>query len=402
MWRCKMKRYICILSVLFAFMACSRHAYNGSHAEMEAATVSCPVQISIGTAGKVTRGSGPIEEENMWLWKNEVIHVYGFRSDASFDTDNKTDAVKCIIDASKEGRQNGGKVAYVSGGEPYVKWNTEPDWFPKGIKPYHFYAYYLDDYKLLDGDIARTADQISFPVILDGSTDFMSARSHIEDHQLEGRGYTPEQKKILRDHAYSAYSANNGWQPELFFHHHLVRLSFEIYASKIQGANVTVQEISVETPTEGNFIVAHKDTSRIGIDFSSQAKSFLYLMEKDGKTPLKKDTYSPIWGPGFENMDLYSRPKVSVGGSLLVAPADSYRCRIKLKGTGDEVLDDPTEYKGDIIDLTSISGRFEAGKQYIVRLSLKGTPDVAFSTTIVPWDYGGSYEFDEGDMKPTE
>ncbi len=400
-----MKKLFCILLALSALLSCRRTpTYNGSVTEIIADTEPTPVLVSIGTAGKLTpkvatRGSGAVDEENMWLWKNEKIHVYAFsREAASFAVHSNEDPASCLLDGVRDGRQNGGKLAYVSGGEPYVDWSQDGDMYPKGIKPYHFYAYYLDDYEADDSQIVRSADSIVVPVEIDGSRDIMSARSHIEDHQLEGRGYTAEEKNILKNHAFCAYTANNDMHPELFFHHHLVRLSFEAYAGRKQGGNMLIKEIYVESPTKGDFTVAHKDTSKIGIDFSKDSGRVPFaLKEKDFQTPLRNDFYKVIWREGFENISLYEREKIIVGGSLLVGPAASYKCRLIM----EEHVNEDTVYDWDTtVDLTSASGFFEGGNQYVIRLALYGSPEVEVSASIVPWEYGGSVDLEEDAILP--
>ncbi len=390
-----MKRSAYIFLVLMAMISCKRSSYNGSVNEIIADTEPCPVLVSIGTAGKVTaKGSGAVDEENMWLWRNEKIHVYAFsREAASFAVRSSDDPATCLLDGTGEGSRNAGKLAYVSGGEPYVIWNRGGDMYPKGIKPYHFYAYYLDDYEVDESRIVRSADSIVVPVEIDGSRDIMSARSHIEDHQLEGRGYTDQEKNILRNHAFCAYTANNDMHPELFFHHHLVRLSFEAYAGKKQGGKMLIKEVHVYSRTKGDFTVVHKDTSKIGVDFSRDPQTVPFaLMEKDFKTPLRQDVYRPVWKDGYENIDVYDREKIEVGGSILVAPDTAYKCRLIME---EKIHDDLTYYWDETIDLNSEFGKFEGGNQYVVRLALNGSPEVEVQVSMVPWNYGGSIELDQ-------
>ena len=89
---------------------------------------------------------------------------------------------------------------------------------------------------------------------------------------------------------------------------------------------------------------------------------------------------------------LYERPHVQVGGSLLVAPDTEYEDKQwKVKEVKGQ-----TYHTKSSFTIRSASG-FQAGSQYVVRLSIYGMMDIRPNVEVEPWGTGGSIILDEED-----
>lgn len=151
-----------------------------------------------------------------------------------------------------------------------------------------------------------------------------------------------------------------------------------------------VNSITVKSKTSGTFTVVSRDESKLGVDFSSD-KNYreLSLRERDGSA-LKQDTYHTDYHGDFTDA-LYERPHVQVGGSLLVAPDTEYEVNMEMKEVKGQTYQTKSSFT-----IRSASG-FQAGSQYVVRLSIYGMMDIRPNVEVEPWGTGGSIILDEED-----
>lgn len=377
--------------------SCTDRAYTGTVDEELVGTASYPVIISVGTPEDViSKGSGAADFDDGWMWDDACVYIYAFSRNegTSFAVRSENDRMSCLVDASSDiPGARAGRRAGVNSLDSYIMWAEGADeiFYPEGTAPYDFYAYYLDDFEPSDDDILRTDDLVSIPVVIDGSRDLMSARGRLSESQLAGGNFSESDRLNIANYAFSAFTANRNIHPVLNFRHHLARLRFEIYPGQQEAERIYIEKISISSRTDAVFTVVHKDEERIGLDFSGgNSYSELFLMEEDGRTPLRQDYYTTEWDADFSG-DVYDRPKVVVGGSLLVAPDTEYECTVYMK----EILSDSNvRHSANTVVLNSSEGEFSGGKQYVVRIALYGLSDVECSVSLVPWGNGGGLVVD--------
>ncbi len=385
-----MKNRIYILAAILLAASCRMVTYPGSIDYTDTALEPAPVLVSLGSYDPQTKSNGAIDTEEFWKWKNAQVHVYAFRADSpGFTPCTGDDDDFCLIDGAADGKGNAGRLATINGADKFLSWDSgEPLIYPRGSHPHNFYAYYIDDCAVENSDIVRTDESISMPITITGAQDIMTARTELTPERLAGMGFTPAETDILLRTAYSSHSANLGVHPELYFKHHLARISFEAFPGREEGGEVYIQEIMVESKSRAVFTAVHKDTTKLGLDFSADNSTVpMYLMDKDYKTALKRDTYQVPWTEGDENKSVYDRNSVKVGGSLMLAPAASYSCFMKIKDSADDNI----EYE---FEITNTSGAFEEGKHYTVRLAMYGRNEIIPDIIVTEWKDGGNYELD--------
>lgn len=394
-----------------------------------------------------TRGSGAVDAEDDRPFGDVDVYVYAFRQDAgsfaptaasraSAESSAATSAASstasassssaagdCLIDASiDDSAERGGRKARYDGSDPYLVW-TESDaelTYPTGKVIYDFYAYYIDDLVIPSSSVTRSADEICFPLTIDGSTDIMSGAAALDESALDASQFSADERGLIKKYAFSAYTARRNVNPMLEFTHHLTRLRFEMYPAA--DHKVTINSISVKSANSAVFTVVARDRDRIGLKFSG-AKTPLALAEADG-TPLKQDSYS-IDGGWDPDMPLYKRDKVLVGGTLLVAPDSRYEVAIEMTeeivnsgsvrkyvtkadvditlpdpatgssggSTADSATDSEAGSEGGSASGSDGNRRF-AGRQYVIRLAMYGKMDVRPYVSIESWGDGGEIKID--------
>lgn len=391
--------YILILLALVA--GCTDSSYDGILPDGSSVYTGedgehLPVLLAMGTPDDIiTRGSGAIDYDIDFPWKDKDIYFYAFLKDlnTSYSTLSVEDNIYCLIDGSidEEGSLLG-KCARKNLYDAYVNW-TGPDEtvvYPSQDLTYDFYGYFIDDAPII-GEVERTDYAVRFPVQIDGSQDLMSAKAELTEDQLPDASLEEEEKEQILAHAFSQYTARRDIHPTFLFKHHLTRLRFEIYSGLPKGEEVYVDSIRVSSKDRCVFTVAHKNGESMGVDFSQfNGYAMLKLTERDG-SPLMQDTYHPASGSDY-SLPVYSREKVEVGGSILAAPDTEYTVNLHFK----ETLESGRVYEhNNVITIQHSSGRFLAGNQYVVRVAVYGLMDVDVTVGLEPWEDGGSLVIDE-------
>ncbi len=404
-----MKKIVSYILISLILTSCLKDSsYRGIVGTAKTGVERTPVRVSVGTYDAVDlKGNGPINSEEDWMWKDLSIYVYAFRKDApsfihtSDDSEDSDDIPPmCLVDAARDvDGAKSGKLAYVNDVDEFVIWDKEdyslfyPGGDVNGLVGYDFFAYYIDDFIVDETSILRTSEQISFPVEIDGRMDLMSSMAVLRDKQFERKDFSEDEIKNISHNAFSSYTANRNIHPQFCFNHHLSLLDFRIYAGHEEASSVSVQSIEVRTKTQGVFTVAHKDTTKIGVDFSgTEGYMSLMLKETDGQI-LKTDYYRPVWKEEYSSSGVYKERTV-LGGGLMVAPDTSYTCYVKLKQVlPSGWVDEDTK----IITLTSTNGYFEQGKKYTVDMEIAGLTVVRVDVTASAWDEGGNIVIDGED-----
>ncbi len=412
------KRILTYVFLLAFLTSCWDYTYPGQKETDEYRLQSTNVRVSVGgydmlpsKAGDFTKGSGPIDNKEDMLWRNDSIYVFSFHQDApsytytsaesGFEDENPP---VCLVDGSRDNRGSKlGKLAHLTDVE-FVEWDVQdfalkyPGGNPNGLARYNFFGYYVDDFKIDESAVRRTEDEISFPVVVDGTRDYMTARAILTEDQLAGAGLSKEERLKVPDHVFCSYTANMTVHPQLYFEHHLCRLDFELYPGNENCDGLYIQKVELRARTKAEMTVVHKDVERMGLTFPEEDNPYVFLNLKDenGKDDLQPDKYMMEWKEDYKLMPLYNRPKVVLGRGMLLIPEKEYVWIVHMKGK----LSDGS-YVEKVIDeipaLTCDEGGFLPGNKYFVRLALYGIGDLRVEVSTVAWNDGGEIYIDGED-----
>ena len=386
----ELKTYIVLLALCLFTASCADKSYEGIESEMTGEEEML-VHIIIGDSGDImmsktpdthSKGSGPIEDEDVAIWNGKTINIFAFKRD--FGTDySLTSASKnqdCLIDGSRDKNDClGGKEATINTNDFHIQWSGKEDavYYNRGEDPYDFFAYYTDN-PIADTQIYRSREAVSIDVDIDGSTDFMSAYAELTDDQLNKPGYSDKDIQDIKSYSFSSWSARRNIHPVFYFRHHLTRFDFVMKAGWEAAENIFIDSLVIKSRKKATFTVAHKNPARLGLDFSGAKHERIQLSEADG-SPLRKDYWQP-------KLNLTDDEMEHLGGSLLVAPDVQYDAYLYLK----EQKDGKTITHENKINIVSSEGRFEAGSQYLVKATIYGLTSVDITVTLEKWQDGGS------------
>lgn len=393
------------LVVCVSFAGCADDSYHGAAARYRDDTLPMPVNVFVGEPVKAeTKGHGTVDFKDGTGFEGRYIYVYAFNRLAGTDF-SKTSAnpANCLVDGSKdEPGSIGGKQALLSDLVSYAEWTgSDTPLYPQGEMksvPYEFFAYHIDTIKLARENIHRTSDNINIDLTFDGSIDIMTAHSVYDEEpennepeeeseeEQPAEPETPEGDGTKADgeslRGYSYDTARRGIDPVFAFEHKLVQLVFEAEAGVIESRRektLTVQDVKVESLSKANLTVAYKPGwTGDGISFDGNSTDTMQLREKDG-TEIPRDHYVIQNPPPTDDT-----PPLRVGGSLLVAPQQSYKANVTVREVSAA-----GEYEDvNPIDIEFPEG-FNIGCSYLVKLKLFGYMAVETTVELVPWQYGG-------------
>lgn len=385
--------HIAALISFAVLWGCTDKSYNGIAPDGTSpyyTTEQLPVLLVIGTPENIiAKGTGAIDYGEDDPWSDKEMFFYAFKRDLSTSFSDLSSEIgsSCLIDGSRDGRDNpAGKAARKNTMDQYITWTgiERSVVYPPDYIPYDFYGYFLDDMQVTAQDFTRTEDAITIAIDIDGSQDIMSSVAELTDEQLNGRDYTDKEKMDIANYAFSTFTAQRGIHPTFLFNHHLTRLKFVLRQGSDAARNVYVDSIKVSSRSKGVFTVAHRSPQNIGIDFSSDTEyRLLPLAEEDGSR-LKKDTYHAETGSGIQ-----------VGGSILAAPESKYEAHMFVK----ETLSDGTmQTYENIFEISNSGEKFDPGKQYTVTITVYGLQSVIPSVTVEQWGSGGHIVIDPDEL----
>lgn len=409
------KNFLGGLILLTGLIGCSDNSYKSlPTVDEDDDPTPMPVLLSLGTPNNsiITKGVGGIENNDGTYneaWNGSKIYVFSFLKDTeneftsftktmeAYDGENPLTAPACLIDGHLDDEDSKlGKEATVDAVTNAITWTGDNGavYFPSAKKAYDFYAYYIDD--IIPQDITRTTDNISFKFEIDGTQDLMSAKAIFKDEQIKTE-VTNSEKENIRQLAFSSYTARRDIQPIINFEHHLTRLKFNIYPGHSDAENVYVESITVESKYKGTFTVVARNSSDMKLDFDDTYTIFT-LKDKGSDTGIAADYYKT--NPYIPGKSAFEIDSVAVGESIMAAPDNQYKFKIKLKQLITDDSGNPVEPKSYVTDwiLTAPEGTsFKAGYQYTVRIAIYGLqkPDIQ----IIPnkWENGGHVDVDEDD-----
>lgn len=227
----------------------------------------------------------PVDEEGNPDNENKPrFFVYAFRKNkGDYSITRAEDKEMCLIDGScgtqadwareKDPTLEGhGKWAYYNGNGSFINWHFLDDKVyysnDSQMTPFEFFAYFHDG--AATDKATRTADRIFFPVKIDGSQDLMCGTANLTEEQLKTIDEITDEaeKQKIKEFYYSTYTGRRNIWPILKLKHQLAYIKINLIAGNAYGDAVLVNDIKLETHTEGTFVVASKD-QKIGATFET-------------------------------------------------------------------------------------------------------------------------------------
>ncbi|MGN0037408.1 MAG: hypothetical protein ACI36X_09395 [Bacteroidaceae bacterium] len=431
------RKWTAALALLMGVCGCSDNSYRGTEPVDPDDTdkTRVPVSLSLGKIVTIetTKGAGAIDDTDgslgKQIWSGSKVNVFAFRDVASCDeraTDVSADvsAPGCLIDGGGEEAANDyGLVATVNADGQVLTLPRQIFYPTVKDATYNFFAFFCDA-RRGEGGVSRTADQISFPIEIDGTNDVMTAyagRSNFQWDRYDRSRFDDVTASRIESWAYSVYTERRQITPIFRFRHHLVRFRFDLYAGAPEDS-VTVRSVELlDMPYKAQFTVAVApgedglvDDSQLRLDFDRDQTTMFTLRERkvtndqDGNYQSSTMTATtPVGiaqGTGSATSP-YDTKVASFGESLLVPAPDQmphgYQCRITItqhkkrnNGTYQEIGTFYTDMEMKLAD----GELFKAGNVYTVKLAIFGAKEVKMNTTLTPWNDGGHVDMNEDDI----
>lgn len=392
----------------------------------------------------------PVDEEGNADNENKPrFFIYAFRKNKpDYSITRAEDKNMCLIDGScgtqadwareKDANMEGhGKWAYYNGNGSFINWHFLDDKVyysnDSQMTPYEFFAYYHDG--AATDKATRTADRIFFPVKIDGSQDLMCGTAELTEEQLKTIDEITDEaeKQKIKEFYYSTYTGRRNIWPIMKLKHQLAYIKINLIAGNAYGDAVLVNDIRLETHTEGTFVVASTD-QKIGATFDT-GKGIERLPLRNIKTgaailpgedePMEEETPNegetpvqgeePIEGEEEEKDPLNANtwkernimlqynpdgtlPPAIAAGELLV-PAGNDLVLHTWLSNGDtqwQMEHTALPLKDKIVTMMndySVNG-VVAGKTYNLNITVYGPKQISIEVEATPWKDGGDVDVD--------
>lgn len=330
-----MKNCILLSLSLLVLSSCSDRQFTLEDKNDIGADRTLPVRMSVGEA---FLKSAVQTADDM---DGRTFYVYAFRKHekADYRVTATEDRGYCLLDSSIDGMTEniGGKSVTYDSNSQFVRFNGKSVNWPNGEchkDAYDFFAYYTDGAEVKA--VSRGEDIVTVSFTIDGTQDIMLAKAALTKKQ--SGNLNAADKEAATAYSFSHFCAFRNIYPAFTFAHCLAKLDFEIVTQN----GVEVENVSVLSPRNARLTVAAKDESMLGISFT------------DSKS---------IWNIDGTEAERYA---IELDGEcLMLAPSGKYR----LYAT---VLDNGTR-KVLSTDFTGKSNEFTGGKEYKMKITVKGS-----------------------------
>ncbi len=245
---------------------------------------------------------------------------------------------------------------------------------------YNFFAYYINKANVYGFE--KQNDCVKIDLELNGKNDIMVGYAPELTEEMVKKEYATSvtedevRNNILTygDGAYSTYGAVHSVEPKIDLKHTLAYLKFRAKLMD-DAVKISIQDVQVTACTRGKLVVAARDlkNTKLGLTELSEPKDIsvnAYLSEEDISTEEFKE----------------------VGEGILVPPADSYKVKILVQQTNIKTSGTDANPQGIMqtwleVDCVPEKG-FEAGKIYVLDLSVYGTTRIEISSDLESWKSG--------------
>lgn len=405
-----MKKYflLSVAAVGLMFGCQKKELSNGNESINNEGPVQVKMNIDVPSAViPATKGTGSVDK-----WGSQKLTLLAYKVGADWTKPENSLFTK-PIETNAPTTDNYVLVQQEVDGEQLPVYYKDND-------AYDFFGYYLDN---LAGALVVAENGASMVLTIDGTQDIMAARTNIsEDIARSG-------KSVAEKDVYSAFSARRNVVPGLIFNHMLARFNFYIVAAdqSVIDNRVTVESITIESPTEGTLQVAgsvpndrsaffptftKKDGSKVAeLSLTSPTDNgtmgtlipkapYAEFLKKNDIEAFKNDPYNYLLNK--ENPQaIDARTAAQIGSCVMVMPGEaSHDVVVTLKNNEYESLPiNPLEFTIKAEEIVPYDGaapidKFAAGYQYDVVLMIYGPQQVKVEAYLNEWQDGGWYAHD--------
>ena len=244
---------------------------------------------------------------------------------------------------------------------------------------YNFFAYYIGNADVYGFE--RYSDCVKIDLKLDGKNDIMVGSAPEVTEDLLKKEYAKSvtedeiRKNIVKygDGAYSTYGAVHSVQPKIDLKHALAYIKFRV--KKIdEETDVSLIGIRVkDVNSRGKLTVASRDLENIKLGLT------------DFSEP--KDIDVPAYVPSSE---ISTEDYTQAGEGVLVPPSSAYQIEVGVQQENKKTSETDEEASGSsVVWLPPITcapeNGFEAGKIYVIDISVYGTTAIIITTEVEGW-----------------
>ena len=245
---------------------------------------------------------------------------------------------------------------------------------------YNFFAYYINKANVYGFE--RNSDNVKIDLELNGKNDIMVGYAPEVTEELLKEEYATSvtedevRKNIVAygDGAYSMYGAVHSVEPKIDLKHALAYIKFRAKLMD-DAVKISIQDVQVNACKRGKLVVASRDleNTKLGLTELSEPEDIsvnAYLSEEAISTEEFKE----------------------VGEGILVPPAESYTVKVLIQQTNVKTSESETNPQGIMqawleVNCTPEKG-FEAGKIYVLDLSVYGTTAIKITSDLESWKSG--------------
>ena len=278
---------------------------------------------------------------------------------------------------------------------------------------YNFFTYSFDNAVV---SAPRTENgRISYDVTIDGTQDIMAGHAPKMSMQLLNTRYSDTQHNSLTEadksaiaslEGYSAYASHRNVDPVIDLKHMLSRLRFKAYPGNKDCESVTITGIDILSETTGRIIVASRNLDEVGVASKGDIGTItLYEESTDGITPCQPFEEKTLeWVDGDERREISDRTAITLGGSVLLFPDETYTMILHYKQKVAATLGSPDtkviDYSGKYTikplaasynkDPKTETYMFRPGLVYTVAIVVYGLERIEVTPSIEAWKDGGT------------
>lgn len=381
------KVFLAVLAIAAMMVSCQKEGLVDNQKETPEVEVNEPQPVILGSnLFKAPTTKASVNDMHTWKTDDKNIYVYALNNNEAAENKVFIDNVgaKLSGDYADLNTYTGSLDLKdpLNNDNPFYYGTSDDD-------IYDFYAYYLgydpeDEDSVLAGlvsDVITVAD-----VKVKGDNDIMIASTNkAADAIVQGTMVNPK-------YLYSQYSARHDVKPNLVFKHMLSKFSFNVrYAGHLaDDSKIELTGIKFVGAKNSGTLFLNGDAP--GFE-AGDATSEIILEILNGPVQLLNEEAE---NNGYQNV-----------GNLMVVPAASDTLVIEFKQTfnlsqAGNAEEEPFDLKKvitpqDVVDENGhhpTAEAFEAGKHYVVNITVYGLEAVVVNVQLIPWEDAGTITID--------
>lgn len=331
------------------------------------------VEIKLGTGSRI--GTNVAEARAaLEKWSNTTIGIYALGKNAATWDENETIDSKSVLLNNVKGSVAADSIGETPADSANVVTfeNSETYYYPRSNEEqYNFYGYYPVDQVTAAFNTAGDSLTVTGP--FDGTQDILWGKAEVVDNGYNA-GY-------FRTKTNGVWEENTNTAPDLKFKHILTRFVFNVNAGlDYDPDKCAIDSIKIKQPNTYTMLLATKTASATEGTLTWGTDSTV-IQALIGTPPLKLTLVATTY-----------ETKEGVVDIMLPAAQSKYEFVLNIKsttGTGTETIVSPVT----IIPTGTIAS-FDAGKKYVINLTVHGPKQIEVTATLEAWEDGGELDFD--------